>query len=153
MDHVAILRKSNIKKGDDLLGNILAGNKTIESRWYVNKVAPWGKIFKGDTVYFKESGCAITAKSKVKSVSQYSSLNENVIVQIIKNYGRQIAPDTLSKEFLAWGKKQSNKKYCILIFLEKVKKVEPFNINKTGFGSSAAWLCVENIDKVKIKNP
>lgn len=150
MDHIAILKKSNIKKGDDLLGSIVAGKKTIESRWYVNKVVPWDKVFKGDTVYFKESGCTITAKASVKSVSQYSNLNQDVIAQVIKNYGRQIAPDTSSPDFLEWGKTQSNKKYCILIFLEKVKKVEPFNINKDGFGSAAAWLCVGDINKIKI---
>ena len=40
MDHVAILRKACFKKGEDILGDILAGRKTIESRW-VEKISPF----------------------------------------------------------------------------------------------------------------
>lgn len=40
MHHIAILRKSNIKKGDNLLKDIIDEKKTIESRWYINKINP-----------------------------------------------------------------------------------------------------------------
>ena len=56
MDHVAILRKAKVSRGDNLLQDILDGTKTIESRWYVNKISPWDKIKSGDTVYLKEFG-------------------------------------------------------------------------------------------------
>ena len=148
MDHVAILRKANIKKGDDLLGDILVGTKTIESRWYVNKVAPWGKIQAGDVVYFKESGRPVTAKAKVEKVLQFENLSESVVQEIIDKYGTKIAPGTSREEFLAWATEQKNKRYCILIFLKNVTKVEPFEINKKGFGISSAWLVVKDIAKL-----
>jgi len=37
--HVAIMRK-----GWGLTGKILTGEKTIESRWYMNRYRPWGAM-------------------------------------------------------------------------------------------------------------
>lgn len=145
MEHIAILRKAKIKKGDDLLGDILAGKKTIESRWCVNKVAPWNKVKVGETIYFKETGCPITAKAEVSKVLQFEKLNKEKITEIIKKYGKQIAPNITETEFIDWSKSQKNKNYCILVFLEKVEKLVPFNINKKGYGVAAAWITTENI--------
>jgi hypothetical protein len=150
MDHVAILRRAIISKGDNLLGDILAGTKTIESRWYVNKVSPWDRIKTGDFVYFKESGCPITAVAKVAKVLQYENLDRHVISKIIKTYGKQIAPNTLEDEFLAWGETANKKRYCILVFLTEIKKIEPFEVDKKGYGISSAWLCVGDIGKVRL---
>lgn len=149
MYHLAILRKAKIKKGDNLLGDILSGKKTIESRWYVNKIAPWNRIKKGDTVYLKESGMSVTAKANVKKVIQYNNLNIEIIKRIIKDFGDQIAPNTSYKDWLLWAKKNDNKRYCILIFLKDVSSIEPFDIDKTGYGISSAWITLENIDNIK----
>lgn len=153
MDHVAILRKARISKGDNLLADILAGTKTIESRWYVNKISPWDKIVAGDTVYFKESGGPVTALATVSKVMQFSNLNEQSRVKIIRDYGKHIAPHFPLSEFESWAARHSAKRYCILIFLRDVKKITPFNIDKTGFGNSAAWLAVGDIKRVMRKNP
>lgn len=150
MDHVAILRKANISKGDNLLKDILKGTKTIESRWYVNRISPWDKIKKGDTVFFKESGSPVTAKANVTKVLQIINLNDHTIKEIIKNYGKAISPNTSSKQWSSWVTKQTKKRYCILIFLKDVEKVVPFNIDKTGYGISSAWLAVGSIDKIRI---
>lgn len=149
MHHVAILRKANIKKGDNLLGEIISGTKTIESRWYVNKVAPWNKINVGDTVYFKESGCPVTAYASVSKVLQFEYLNKEIVNNIIEDYGKAIAPNTSKEEFLKWAEKQINKRYCILVFLENIKKIESFEIDKTGYGISSAWLVTEDINNLK----
>ncbi len=148
MDHVAILRKASF--GDHILSDIIAGRKTVESRWYVHKVAPWGKIIAGDTVYFKESGCPVTAKAQVSKVMQYDNLDTEKVTEIINTYGKHIAPNLPEDEFFLWAQNHSDKKYCILIFLENVQQISPFNIDKTGFGSACAWLLVGNIDKLKL---
>lgn len=150
MNHIAILRKSNFKKGDNILGDIIAGRKTIESRWYVNKVAPWGRIFAGDNVYFKESGQPVTTKACVSRVVQYDNLDLEKALEIIKKHGKQIAPNLSDGEFFLWAQSHSDKKYCILIFLQDVQRVPSFNINKRGFGSACAWLLVDDIDEVKV---
>lgn len=151
MDHVAILRKAKISKGDNLLKDIIAGKKTIESRWYVNKVSPWNHIKKDDTVYFKESGCAVTAKARVAEITQIDGLNSHIMKDIVKKYGDRISPNTSSEQWSAWIEKNTIKRYCILVFLKGVEKVTPFNINKSGFGISSAWLVVGDIDKVRCR--
>ena len=61
MDHVAIMKKSW-----KLTEKILSGEKKIESRWYKSKYPPWGKIKKGDIIYFKDSGEPVSIKAKVE---------------------------------------------------------------------------------------
>jgi len=43
-----------------------------------------------------------------------------------------------------------NKKYCILIYLKNPEKVEPFEINKAGFGAMSAWITIPSVDSIKI---
>ncbi len=150
MDHIAILRKANISKGDNLLDDILKGTKTIESRWYVNRISPWDRIKRNDTVYFKESGNPVTAKAKVAKVIQIDNLTASTINVLIKNYGKSISPGTTSEQWSSWVIEQTEKRYCILIFLRDVKKVTPFNIDKSGYGISSAWLVVGSINKVRV---
>ena len=150
MDRVAILRKACFKKGEDILGDILAGRKTIESRWYVNKVAPWDNIHAGDTVYFKESSCPVTAKTRVGKVLQFDGLTAVSINEIVTSYGKLIDPNISEDEFTSWCNSHPEKRYCILVFLEHVEKIGPFEISKQGFGISSAWLVVGDINRVRM---
>lgn len=147
MTHIAILKKGKVKTGDNLLQSILEGTKTIESRWYVNKIAPWNKIEKNDIVYFKETGKLITAKAEVEKVLQFEKLNKEMIESIVQQYGKRIAPNTSKEEWKEWAKNLSRKRYCILVFLKKVEKVAPFRFDKTGFGNSCAWICTKGVKK------
>ena len=141
MDHLAILDKK--KK---LLTKIISGEKSIESRWYKAKVTPWDRIKKGETVYFKESGEPVSVRAKVAEVMQFYLPTTNIF-QLLQKYGKEICftePDFSKK--VAWC---SGRKYCILIRLKEVQQIEPFNIDKTGFGNMAAWMTVENINSIK----
>jgi len=131
MDHVAIMRKSW-----GLLPKILSGEKTIESRWYKNKSAPWGKIKTGDTIYFKNTGEPVTVKVKVKGVKQIENLNPVMVREILEKYGKEGGIDDIQK----YNEMFKDKKYCLLIFLDKPGKIKPFEINKKGFGAMAAWM-------------
>ncbi|MDP3918408.1 MAG: hypothetical protein Q8Q35_00695, partial [Nanoarchaeota archaeon] len=81
MDHLAIMNKSW-----KLIPKILNRDKTIESRWYKNKVTPWNNIQKGDTVYFKDSGEPVTAKAEVSKVLQFENYTETELKEIIRLY-------------------------------------------------------------------
>lgn len=142
MDHVAIMKKSW-----GFLDKIKSGQKTIESRWYQTRRVPWGKITRGETVYFKNSGEPVTVKAKVKRVEQYESLIPMKVEKLLNKYGQPdgIAPEDLSHFVERFG----NKRYCILVFLQDVKGVRPFQIDKTSFGLQTAWISVPNIDKIK----
>jgi len=143
MDHVAIMKKSW-----GLTQKILSGQKKIESRWYKSKYSPWGKIGKGDTVCFKDSGEQVSIKAEVEKVISFSDLNPKKVSQILDEYGNDDGIEKYKvKEFFELFK---NKNYCLLIFLKNPEKVEPFEIDKTGFGMMSAWLSIENIDRIKI---
>jgi ASC-1-like (ASCH) protein len=143
MDHVAIMNKSW-----KLIDKILSGKKTIESRWYKSRIPPWNKIKAGDVVYFRDAGEQATTKAQVSKVLQFENLNDKKIKEIIHLYGGEgkIGFSNLDSAF-SWAK---GKRYCILIFLENPEKIKPFKVNKKGFGNACAWMCVGNIERVKI---
>ncbi|MGV8162111.1 MAG: ASCH domain-containing protein [Candidatus Nanoarchaeia archaeon] len=145
MDHIAIMNKSW-----KLIDKIISGQKRIESRWYKAKVAPWNRIKEGEVIYFKDAGEKITAKANVSKVLQFDNLTDEKIKEIIKGYGGEgkICFRGTPEEVFDFAK---GKKYCILIFLEKPLRVVPFQVDKTGFGNACAWMCVEDIEKIRIK--
>ena len=143
MDHVAIMKKSW-----GLTEKILTGEKKIESRWYKAKYAPWDRVKKGDTVYFKDSGEQVTIKAEVEKVMQFPGLTPAKVKEILDKYGMD---DGIEKEEIPeFFERFKDKKYCILIFLKNPRSIGPFEINKTGFGAMAAWITVDDVHKVKI---
>jgi len=144
MDHLAILDKKR-----KLLAKIISGEKSIESRWYKAKVTPWDRIKKGETIYFKESGEPVSVRAQVAEVMQFYLPQTNV-TELLQKYGKDICftKQDLSK-LVTWC---SERRYCILIRLAEVQQREPFNIDKTGFGNMAAWITVDNIEKIKRKS-
>jgi ASC-1-like (ASCH) protein len=144
MDHVAIMKKSW-----GLTSKIVDGSKTIETRWYKNRSAPWDRVKKGDMIYFKDSGESVSVKATVSKVEQYSDLDDSQIRQILSKYGsRDLGTEEIPAEIRDYV---YGKKYGIVIFLEDAEPVEPFEIDKAGFGAMSAWLCVDDINDIKIK--
>jgi len=140
--HIAIMRKSW-----NLLPKILSGEKSIESRWYRNRIAPWDQIDAGDIVYFKDSGEPVTLKAQVSKVLQFQALDKDRAKEILDAYGNGIGMDP-NKENINWCAKRN---YCILVFLEKPQETKPFNIDKTGYGNACAWLIADDINKIKVR--
>lgn len=112
------------------------------------KYAPWDRVKQGDTIYFKNSGEPVTAKAKVDKVLQFSGLTEEKVQEILSKYGKEDGIE--SNEIEDFYQLFKNKKYCILMFLKCVEKVEPFEIDKRGFGMQSAWIGVESIESIKI---
>ena len=140
MHHVAIMKKSW-----GLIPKILSGKKTMESRWYQTKRAPWDKISAGDTVFFKNSSELVTAKAIVSTVMQFKIETVGDAVHIIKRYGKKIC--LVNNNPATWSKLP---KYCILLGLRNAQPIKiPFQINKQGFGNGAAWLTVKNITIIR----
>ena len=145
MEHIAIMKKSW-----GLTKKILTGEKTAESRWYKSKYAPWDKIKPGDTVYFNDSGEPISVRAEVVRVLQFDNLTAGKTEQILSEYGEadlgtsHIMPEI--KEYV------TGKNYCILVFFNNVVKIEPFDIDKSGFGAMSAWISVDNINQLKRVN-
>lgn len=142
MDHVAILKKSL-----GLMPKLRSGQKTIESRWYQSKRAPWGRIGAHDSVYFKNSGEPITLKAKVLNVISLSDLNPDKVRQTLDQYGDAIGIE--KHEIPTFFERLKDKPFCLLIFLDKPEEVKPFLIDKAGFGMMSAWLTIQNIQAIR----
>lgn len=141
MEHVAIMKKSW-----SLLPKILNGQKTIESRWLMNQSAPWGKVREGEIVYFKNAGEPITAKARVSHVLEFDELSSERIDYILDFYGED---DGISAEELPRFRELfREKQYCVLVFLEDIETVDPFHIDKSGFGLQTAWLTVPSVHAI-----
>lgn len=125
MNHLAILR------GQDLVDKIISGTKTIESRWYMRRSAPWDKIFVGDRVFFKKSCGSIQASARVKKVVQKVFLNEKDFLSTAKKYELEIGVDVV--KFI-----KKIPKYSILIFIDSVKIEKKIKIENKNYGN--AWI-------------
>ncbi len=144
MEHLAIINRRLATYED-----ILSGKKTIESRWYKNKILPWNKIIPGDVIYFKEVGKKVEVKAIVEKVIQIERFdNDDELKKIVSKYRGlgYINLKSSTEEILKWAK---DKRYVILIFFNKAEKVKSFDINKSGYGISNAWITLENINKIK----
>lgn len=143
MHHLAIM---NPKR--KLIPKILSGVKTIESRRYMMKVAPRNKIQSGDVVWFKDAGKPVTATATVDKVLQYDHYTPAQLKEILDQYGGDggIAFHSPLDEVYQWA---LPKKYCILIFLKDPKKVSPFEIDKTWYWCSCAWISIPDISQIQ----
>lgn len=129
----------------DLIGKIVEGKKTIESRWYKTRRAPWNVVKEGEWIYFKESGGPVMAKAQVESVLKFEGLTIPMAYEIIVKYGEQILIKDKDVEKWAQGKN-----YAVLIFLKHPTPIKPFQIDKKGFGNAAAWLTTPSIQAIRI---
>lgn len=142
MVHVAIMRKSW-----GLLPRISSGEKTIESRWYFHRAAPWGRAKAGEAVYFKNSGEPVTLRAEIGEVLEFSDLTPSKVRSILREYGER---DGLRKdEIRTYHDMFKDKRYCILLFLKNPKPVKPFDIDKKGFGAMSAWICAPSLAAIK----
>lgn len=135
MHHVAIMKKSL-----GMIPKILSGEKTIESRWYQTKRAPWGRVLAGDTVFFKDAGCPVVIKARVSRVLCQELYTVNDVQQFIDIYGKDIClhdTDVSSRERIP--------RYVILVWISDVARIEPCVIDKTGYGMGNAWLICHDI--------
>lgn len=114
---------------------ILSGEKTIESRWSQNRIAPFDKVCIGDDILFKITGKPVSAIAKVKDVKYYV-LTPNMADDIKKKYGKKIGIN----KFDNWESVR-NKKYCTLIWLEDVKSINPLNVPRS---NGAGWIVFKN---------
>lgn len=143
MDHIAFMQKSW-----GLTEKIVTRQKTIESRWYNVKYAPWGRISSGDTIYFKNTGEPITIQAEVEKVLYFSDLTPERVQTILEAYGKGIGIE--EADIPTFIEKFKYKRYCILIYLKHAQHIPPFEINKQGFGAMSSWICVEHISKIQV---
>lgn len=139
-----------MKKSWGLIPKILKGTKTIESRWYKAKSKPWDRIKAGDNLYFKNAGEPVMIKTEVSKVLQYEIQDNNQALRIMtKHAEKDLGSPTISDEVKNYI---LDKEYAIFVFFDKIERIKPFKIDKTGFGAMSAWITVGDVDKIKNGN-
>ena len=128
MQHIAILKQP-------FFDMVLSGEKTIESRWSMVKVAPYKKVSVVDKILLKETGKDVTATANVKKV-QFYELTPEIVEDIRMKYGKQIGTD----KFEEW-KSTLQKKYCTLIWLDEVTPVAPIKVKRS---NGAGWIVLKD---------
>ena len=71
------------------LTRILEGKKTIESRFSRKKIAPHGKVHKGDVVFLKKSGGPIVGFFRVSEVLFFEIDGPAALASIRLHFGSQ----------------------------------------------------------------
>ncbi len=142
MVHIAIMKKSW-----GITQQMLSGQKTCEERWYKTKRPPFDMAKAEDTIYFKDSGEPVFIKAKITKVLQFENLTPEKSAEIASKYAKaDLGADEIPQAIKDYT---SHKNYCVIVFFDNVEKIEPFNIDKTGFGAMAAWLCLDDINTIK----
>jgi adenylate kinase family enzyme len=114
--HVAIF-------SEPFLGYVLAGTKTVDSRFSKNRIAPYEYVEPGDIILIKQAGGPVTAVCSVERAWFYEIDNE-IFKKIKDQFGRLICA---SEEF--WRSRRE-RSYATLILLKDVRPVTPFEIEK-----------------------
>ena len=128
--HVAIF-------AEPYLTYLIQGKKTLESRFSVNKISPYGKVYEGDLVLVKKGGGPVVAAFKAGKVRFYSKLN----VGKLKMLEAEFAAVICSTEDPEFWKNRENSKFATLIEVSAVKQLEPFTVGKS---DRTAWSIVQN---------
>lgn len=126
--HIAIMSHRS------LLDKIVAGEKTIESRFSRVKSPPFGQIKAGDKVYFKLSGGPVLGYARVAQVEEFENLTPQQIEDLAAKYRDGLA---LSEDFLA---RKMESKYASLLFLEDVSACEPWTFKQDG---RSGWIILD----------
>jgi len=139
MDHIVYL---NSKSGE--LNNLIAGYKSMIIRGAEGRKLPYGRVDKGDTLYFINNNGEgkIKAKGTVSSVLNAGKLTvEESFETIIRNQDRLQLPDNHFEKI-------AGKKYLVLIGVSDVQEITPFSFDKTDFMNTDDWIPVGNIEEV-----
>lgn len=128
MKHIAIFRQP-------FFDMVLSGEKIIESRWSMKKVAPYDKVKVGDELLLKQTSHDVTATAKVKDV-KYFELTPQIADKIKAKWNKKIG----IYKFDNW-ESYRNKKYCTLIWLEDVKKIEPMKVKRS---NGSGWIVLKD---------
>ncbi|MEM9083318.1 MAG: ASCH domain-containing protein [Planctomycetota bacterium] len=132
MKHLAVLKPRYIR-------SLLDGDKTLESRFSVNRIPPYEKVRVGDTIYFKQSGGPVCVMAEAGRVELHDKLEVEDIKRLISKHRKAIACDDDH-----W-KRKAKAKYATLVWLTDVRPIDDVtpvpDIPKL-FGR--AWLVLDN---------
>lgn len=141
MDHVVYL---DFKAKE--FEHIKKGEKTMIIRGAMGRKLPYGRVNKGDLLYFIENNGEglIKGKAIVSDVVNSDQLTKEQSIEIVQqNQDQLLLNKALEKRF-------AGKRYLVLITIKDFTEVEHFKIDRSNYGNMDDWLPVENIENVKM---
>ena len=122
--HLVILKKVYVDA-------VLAGRKTIESRFYRTRHKWLSQIDAGDRLFLKVSSGPVMAEAIVDAVKHFENLNPQRITELKDKYNKHICGD---EQY--WRDKMSSQ-FGILIRLKDANSIRPRFIKKNDWH---AWV-------------
>lgn len=141
MDHVVYVdaRSKELEK-------LIDGNKTMIIRGATGRKLPYGRVKAEDILYFINNNGEgkIKASAIVKEVYNSEKMSKDKSIALVeKNQSKLQLSD---KQFKRWA----GKRYIVLVEVENIQKVNPFEIDKSDFGNMDDWLPVEDISRIRL---
>lgn len=122
---------------EPFLSYMISGKKSIDSRFSVNKLAPYDQVFCNDIVLVKKSGGPVIGMFLVSMVNYFSDLDLETLDKIKVNYGKFICA---SHDSDFW-KLKAKSKFATLIGISYYKTISPINVLKK---DRRAWVIVKH---------
>ncbi len=108
--HLAIFR-------EPYLSRILAGVKTIESRFLQVRAAPYGRVAVGDTLILKRTGGPIVATAQAARVATFDHLTPERVAALIERYAAELCLDDDIRS------RARHSRYAVFIWLTDVTPI------------------------------
>ncbi|HJZ47077.1 MAG TPA: ASCH domain-containing protein [Roseiflexaceae bacterium] len=96
------------------LTRVLAGEKTIESRFSRSRIPPYGCVAAGDLIWLKRAGGPVLASARASEVRQYSGLSGKQVDALLARWGPEL---NLEADFAARAREC---RYATLIWLGEI---------------------------------
>lgn len=113
------------------IAQIFKGKKTIETRFSMRRIAPFGLISRGDLVYIKPPGQEIVGQFTGKKVIFFEGLEQKDWEFIKKEYGQKMSFGS-KKEDQKFFKSKQKAQFGTLIFIDKIEQfiTSPIKVSK-----------------------
>jgi len=128
------------------LESLLEGDKTMIIRSSSDRQVPYDKVKVGETLYFLRNNGEglVRAKATVSSVHFSEKLTKVKSLELVNENQEKL--QLSDEQIKRWG----GKRYVVLVGIEKVIRLYPFDINKAKFGNMDDWIVMKDIEKIKI---
>jgi hypothetical protein len=103
---------------EPFLSYVLDGTKTVESRFSINRCAPYGKVRKGDVILLKESGGPVVGVANVRTVWSYP-LDPTTWSDIRARFAKALCAQDPS-----FWESRSKAEYATLMAIDQVLRIE-----------------------------
>jgi hypothetical protein len=106
------------------LSAMIAGRKTIESRWSKKRTPPFGRVNRGDVLILKEVSGPIRAIAAIARVEAFGPLPPGGACRIMDQHREELALEDAFRE------RKQDDPFGTLMFLGEVRSVQPLALVK-----------------------